>query len=57
MWEERAGLFNALLLKEFPLGYICAVDFLNITSHSIKVHANTTCSVYVSPYPVHWMDG
>lgn len=42
MVGSEGRLANALLLKEFPLG-IRAVDFLNITSHSIKAHANTTC--------------
>lgn len=28
-----------LLLKEIPLG-VCAADFLNTASHSIKAHVN-----------------
>ena len=37
----------ALLLKDIPLG-VCAADFLNIASHSIKAHVNITSFCYVS---------
>lgn len=47
---------KALLLKELPLG-IRAIDFMNISFHSVKLMPIPHSSAYVSPSLVLGMDG